>query len=135
MHPPCGSLHASVWDLTSTDSLPENIVEGTVDMIIIIFVMSALHPDEMAQAVKNVHRASAIPVLSGSPLKLYNQMLNKGGRVLFRDYGRHDMAQLRFKAGRLLQDNFYIRGDKTRVYFFDLGERCPDDVKFAVVES
>ncbi|KAH7922214.1 methyltransferase [Leucogyrophana mollusca] len=103
--PPIGSIHAAVWDLSSPDTLPTGVDPGTVDMIVLVFVMSALHPDEWGRAMANIHK-----------------MLKPGGRVLFRDYGRHDLTQLRFKSGRLLDDNFYIRGDKTRVYFFELDE-------------
>lgn len=100
--PPIGKCKPSVWDLSSPTTLPEGLQEGTVDMIVLIFVFSALHPREWSQAVSNIRR-----------------LLKPGGLVLFRDYGRYDLPQLRFRKRRMLQDNFYLRGDGTRVYFFE----------------
>ncbi|CAG8587777.1 6029_t:CDS:2, partial [Diversispora eburnea] len=93
---------AFIWDLTSTE-IPEYIKPASLDLVVLIFVMSAIHPQDWNQVVKN--------------------MLKPGGLVLFRDYGRYDMAQLRFKEGRMLSDNFYVRGDGTRVYFFTSGKK------------
>ena len=94
-------IQASVWDV-SDSSLPEGVAEESIDIVLLIFIFSALHPGQWEAAVKNVFR-----------------VLKPGGEVCFRDYGRGDLAQVRFKKGRLLQENFYIRGDGTRVYFFN----------------
>lgn len=102
---PIGSIHAAVWDVTSADGIPSDVQPGTVDIVILVFVLSALHPDEWYSAIRNIHR-----------------MLKPGGLIVLRDYGRHDLTQLRFKTKRLLDENFYIRGDKTRVYFFEIDE-------------
>ncbi|GAA5849143.1 hypothetical protein JCM3766R1_006361 [Sporobolomyces carnicolor] len=98
-------LSCDVWDLASRDGIPENVAPSSVDVVSMIFVLSALHPNEWEQAVRNVYT-----------------MLKPGGVLLFRDYGRNDLAQLRFKAGRYMQDGLYVRGDNTRVYFFERDE-------------
>ena len=126
MSPPIGRIEASIWDLSSNLDLPERVQEGTVDAVILIFVLSALSPAEWAQAITNVHRVCTIHLsisLKGfwDHKRSNSQMLKPGGIVLLRDYGRHDLTQLRFKEGRLLDENFYIRGDGTRVYFFEIG--------------
>ena len=103
-------ITADVWDVSAQPSeesngLPPGLEEGSVDVVILIFIFSALAPDQWEQAIRNVYR-----------------VLKPGGQVLFRDYGRGDLAQVRFKKNRYLAENFYVRGDGTRVYFFDKDE-------------
>lgn len=97
-------IQADVWDV-SGEELPPGLEENSVDVAVMVFIFSALSPSEWDRAVSNVHR-----------------LLKPGGLVCFRDYGRGDLAQVRFRKGRYLEENFYVRGDGTRVYFFDKDE-------------
>lgn len=90
-------MKAFCADLT-TDDLFENVPEGSVNMASLIFVLSAINPASWAQVAEVAFRA-----------------LSPGGVLLFRDYGRYDMAQLRFKPGHKIAENFYMRQDGTRL--------------------
>ncbi|XP_075841043.1 tRNA N(3)-cytidine methyltransferase METTL8, mitochondrial isoform X1 [Microtus pennsylvanicus] len=96
----CAFLH-DVCD----DGLAYPFPDGILDVVLLVFVLSSIHPDRMQAVVDRLSR-----------------LLKPGGMLLFRDLGRYDNAQLRFKKGRCLSENFYVRGDGTRAYFFTKGE-------------
>ncbi|ETV88053.1 hypothetical protein H257_01422 [Aphanomyces astaci] len=97
--------HVSVCDITK-DPLPAIIdAEHGVNFALFMFCLSALHPDKMQAAVQKIADA-----------------VKPGGKIFFRDYGRYDQAQLRFKPGHKLSDNFYVRQDNTRAYYFTTDE-------------
>uniref|UniRef100_A0A2K6B861 tRNA N(3)-cytidine methyltransferase n=1 Tax=Macaca nemestrina TaxID=9545 RepID=A0A2K6B861_MACNE len=87
------------------DGLPYPFPDGILDVILPVFVLSSIHPDRMQGVVNRL-----------------SKLLKPGGMLLFRDYGRYDKTQLRFKKECCLSENFYVRGDGTRAYFFIKGE-------------
>ncbi|CAJ0608489.1 unnamed protein product [Cylicocyclus nassatus] len=95
---------AFVWDITEVPPA-EAPAKESLDYVVCIYVLSAIHPSKIPQAVS--HLVS---------------LLKPGGMLLLKDYGRFDLTQLRFKKDRYIEDNLYCRGDGTLVYFFTQDE-------------
>lgn len=89
-------IKAFQTDITSKTFLGE-MPPCSVDVVTMIFVLSAINPEKFLQSLENL---------------LFT--MKPGGILLFRDYGLHDMAQLRFKPGHKISENFYMRQDGTR---------------------
>lgn len=106
-------------DIT-TDHIFEHVQHESVDIVTLVFVLSAIHPDKFYTVLKNIHR-----------------LLKPGGVFLFRDYGLYDMAQIRFKPGHKISENLYMRQDGTRSYYFstDFMEKLGLEAGFEIVEN
>jgi methyltransferase-like protein 6 len=69
-----------------------SIASLQADICLLIFTLSAVHPDNMADVLR--------VAFSG---------LRPGGALLFRDYGLYDMPSMRFPPEQLLANNLYFR--------------------------
>ncbi len=96
-----------VGDLMIHDFTSYEQYFGTADFVLLLFVQSAISPEHYDFIQE-----------------LASRILKPGGVLLFRDYGKYDMAQLRFekasskRQGNKLGEDFYVRGDGTRAKFF-----------------
>nr|KJB65511.1 hypothetical protein B456_010G098400 [Gossypium raimondii] len=94
-------VSAFVCDLTS-DDLGKHISPASVDVVTMIFVLSAVSPEKMPLVLQNIKK-----------------VLKPNGYVLFRDYAVGDLAQERFSTkDQQISENFYVRGDGTRAFYF-----------------
>lgn len=99
------NYNAYVIDITNINDINKLLKKNSkkFDCILMLFVLSALNPKTMENAVNNLIK-----------------LLKPNGFILFRDYAINDLAQTRFKYVNRISHNFYQRNDQTYSYFFSI---------------
>ncbi|XP_019053883.1 PREDICTED: uncharacterized protein LOC104600653 isoform X2 [Nelumbo nucifera] len=94
-------INAFICDLT-VDDLSKQIPPSSVDIVTMIFMLSAVSPEKMPLVLQNIRK-----------------VIKPNGHVLLRDYAVGDLAQERFTCkDQKISENFYVRGDGTRAFYF-----------------
>ncbi|KAL5757441.1 hypothetical protein ACOSP7_020052 [Xanthoceras sorbifolium] len=94
-------INAFVFDVVD-DSLSEKINPSSVDVVTLIFMLSAVSPKKMPLILQNI-----------------KSVLKPNGYVLLRDYAIGDFAQVKLQnRNQMIGDGFYVRGDGTCSFYF-----------------
>ena len=133
----CRAFVADLTDCEEFDrQLETHFTHKTADVASLIFVLSAISPDKMGNALRNAYKVR-VQVHNGhetdqsinkiiiflNPIAHF-KVLRPGGHLLVRDYGLYDHAMLRFKSGHKIDQHFYVRQDGTRAFYFSEGKFC-----------
>ncbi|XP_058193025.1 uncharacterized protein LOC131310166 isoform X3 [Rhododendron vialii] len=85
-----------------TDDLCDTMMPSSIDVVTLIFMLSAVCPKKMHLILQNVKK-----------------VLKPDGHILLRDYAIGDYAQVELdKRNQMISENFYIRGDGTSAFYF-----------------
>ncbi|XP_062087736.1 tRNA N(3)-methylcytidine methyltransferase trm141-like [Humulus lupulus] len=94
-------VNAIVCDVTLED-LCEKIDPFSVDVVTLVFMLSAVSPSKMPLILENIKTVT-----------------KPNGYVLLRDYAAGDFAQVKLqKKDRMIGEDFYVRGDGTCSFYF-----------------
>ncbi|TRY62541.1 hypothetical protein TCAL_00862 [Tigriopus californicus] len=97
--------HIKAFQCDITQSITPRVPDPgqKMDLVSMVFVLSALRPCDFDVALRNVC-----------------DCMKEGGVLLFRDYAVNDMAMVRFGPGHKIRDQLYLRQDGTTSYFFEI---------------